>query len=916
MSRLEPAEGPRLIGRDPEVARIDAVLAKARSSSAALLLFGNAGLGKSALLNLAAGKATASGFRVLRAAGVEAELELAFAGLHQLLRPAMAELERLPTRQAAALRCAFGLGEERTPDRFLIGLATLTLLAQVADQHPLLLVVDDAHWLDRGSLEALAFAVRRFSAEPIAVVIASRAEDAVRPFGEAPQRIALEPLADEAARQLLAAQGRSMNALLRDRVLADAAGNPLALIELAWALQGEKARAEAAPTDAPVPRTRLEQVFSDRLAGLPESTRRFVTVAASADGTELEPIVAAATALGLGEEAMGPAERAELIAISGDELHFRHPLVRSIAYATAPISERRAAHLSLAEILAADPDRRSWHLASATAEPDESVASGLEATADRFRVRAGFAAAARALERAAELSPDPVQQARRLVLAAEMAFAAGRGSWVEELAVEINALTDDPQLRARAAISLAYVQSLAGRGTRVDVVSTPALEALMTEAPAVGIGMLVVAAGLGFLDGEPELGAAAERLASLLPGAGDEPWRLYVLAASNPARNAREIMPAVRRLVVQPPQDPQLLKLAAHVPWFIDQPMAAEQLEPVAIDDMRTHGEVGALSTFLVTLGFSLAWRGRWLDARALAAEGIRIADETDQIKMVALGRALDGLVAAMQGDSAVTREQTAAAVDASDAGLVVAVATWARGLAKLGAGQLADASDELRKMFTPGDRAAHFEARRWALADLVEAELHSARADGLPSLVAEMEPVAEGGASVRAQLVVRRAKALLAPDDRADGLFKAALEVVGSAEWPFELARTQLSYGTWLRRHRRIVAARPLLQLALETLSRLGAGPWIDHARAELRAAGITLAPRKADAVEQLSPQQRQIAALAARGLTNREIGSKLFLSPRTVGFHLYNIFPKLEVTRRAQLAEVLGAARAESPE
>ena len=912
MSRLEPGEAPRLIGRDREVALIDAVLARARSSSAALLFVGGAGLGKSTLLDLAASKATGSGFRVLRAAGVEAELELAFAGLHQLLRPAMAELERLPTRQAAALRCAFGIGQESTPDRFLIGLATLTLLAQFADQ-PLLLVLDDVHWLDRGSLEALAFAVRRFSAEPIAVVIASRAEDVVRPFGEAPQRMVLEPLGDEAARQLLAAQGRSMKSLLRDRVLADAAGNPLALIELAWALGGDKMRAEAAPTNSSVPRTRLEQVFGDRLAGLPESTRRFVTVAASADGSELGPIVAAATALGLGEDAMRPAERAELISVSGDELHFRHPLVRSIAYGGAPVSERRAAHLSLAEVLAADPDRRSWHLASAAAEPDESVASGLEATAERFRGRAGFAAAARALERAAELSPEPAEQARRLVLAAEMAFAAGRGSWVEELTIRLDAVTDDPQLRARAAISLAYVQSLAGRGTRVDVLSIPTLEALMREAPAVGIGMLVVAAGLGFLDGKPELGAAAERLVRLVPGSGDEPWRLYIMAASDPARNAREIMPAVRRLVVQPPEEPQLLKLAAHVPWFIDQPMAAEHLELVAIDDMRAHGEVGALSTFLVTLGFSLAWRGRWLDARTLAAEAIQMADETDQIKVVALGRALDGLVAAMQGNSAVTREQTQAAVDASDAGLVVAVATWARGLAALGARRLGDASDELRKMFTPGDRAAHFEARRWALADLVEAELHSARAGGLSSLVAELEQLAEAGASVRAQLVVRRAKALLAPDDRANGLFKAALEVDGGAEWPFELARTQLCYGTWLRRHRRIVAARPLLQLALETVSRLGAEPWIDHARAELRAAGITLAPRKADAVEQLSPQQRQIAALAAHGLTNREIASRLFLSPRTVGFHLHNIFPKLEVTHRAQLADVLGPTRAE---
>ena len=900
-----------LVGRELELAEIDALLAAGRSASQILLVLGEAGLGKSALLGASVSRAERAGARVLMASGVEAEAELAFAGLHQLLRPVLDGADLLPPRQAAALRCAFGLGEETTPDRFLIGIATLSLLADVAEQSPLVVVVDDAPWLDRESLEALAFAARRLQAERIVVIVASRTEEAVAPLGSGSQRMLLGPLDEPAANRLLDAFSRTMLAGLRARVLAEAEGNPLALIELAAAYMEEGSAGLAEPSSAVAPTTRLERVFADRLTDLPEPTRRILTVAASADGTDLQPVLRAAAAMDLSPDALLTAEKTELVSVGGDVLRFRHPLVRSVINHAAPFEERRAAHLALAAAHEADPDRRAWHLAAATLAPDEPIAAALEATADRSRVRAGYAASARALERAAQLSPDPSEQGRRLVLAAEMAFAAGLSGTVEELTKQLNALTDDPDLRARAALTEAYVQALAGPGRATDALSVPALEAVIADAPDAGVGLLVVAAGFGFLTGDQELCANAQRLVRSVPGPGDEPWRLYVLAASDPAGNARNITPHVRRFAAEPPDDPSSLKLIAHIPWLIDQPGVASDLLTRVIEDMRGRGEVGGLATFLVTLGFTDVWQGRWQDARALAAETVQIAHDAGQPAVVALGTALDALVAALQGNTRVAHDQAAAAVSFSDAGLVAAVATWALGLEALADGRHDDAYEHLQRMFSPGLASAHFEASRWAIGDLIEAATHRGATDGLEPIVGHEAEQAEAGTSVRATLVVRRAKALMATDDDADALFRSAVATLRAEDWPFELARAQLSYGEWLRRRRRIIDARPLLRAAQEVFTRLGARPWAERARTELRAAGVPTSVGRSNAIEELTPQQRQIAQLAARGLTNREIGAKLFLSPRTVSFHLHNVFPKLQVTSRSQLAHVLGGSK-----
>ncbi len=896
-----------LVGRDREIEVIDAQLASGALRSRTLLLLGDAGIGKTALLAFAAARAVALGFHVLSATGVEVEQELAFAGLHQLLRPVLPVIDRLPAPQASALRCAFGLDDSTTPDRFLIGLATLTLLAEVADEQPLLVTVDDPRWLDRPSLEALAFAIRRLDAERVAVIVTSRDEDSVVAFGVDAQRLVLGPLDDHAARQVLDERSTTLSDQRRARVLAESAGNPLALIELGSAPGEGTSSEELLSFVALRPTARLRRAFAGRLADLPGPARRFLTLAAAADGTDVRPVLRAAEAMALPGDAMGPAEVAGLVSVEGSELHFRHPLVRSVIYGTAPFTDRRAAHLALAGVLADDTHRRAWHLAAVSVEPDEAAAAGLEATADRARARAGFAASARALERAAELSPAPGEQARRLVLADEMAFAAGRSAWVEELTARVRAATDDPQLRARAMTCLAYVQSTAGRGTTVDAISIPALEAVMRDAPAVGVGLLMAAAGHAVVTADRELGVAAERLARQVPGPGGEPWRLLILASSDPLANGREIARHLPGLVANPPDDPQMLKAAAQIPWHTSQVVEGTELLTRAIDHMRVRGDVGGLPSSLPALGFIHVWRGRWLDASALAAETIQMADDSAQPAMAAIAHALHALVAGLQGDAGAVRRHVQAASVLSDAALVAGVATWALGLAALGDARFQDADDQLRQLLATGGRAAHPRVASWALGDLVEAAVHSGTADGLEPLVADLGRLAEASASVRVLLLTRRAKALLADDDAADALFRAALATDGADEWPFELARTRQAYGEWLRRHRRIVVARPVLRAAFEAFSGLGARPWAERAQTELRAAGVRVAPRPSTAVDELSPQQMQIARLAAAGLTNREIGARLFLSPRTIGFHLSNVFPKLQVTTRAQLAHAL---------
>jgi DNA-binding CsgD family transcriptional regulator len=903
--------GSAIRGRDHELSRLSELVAAGRSSTGLLAIVGDAGQGKTTLLNAAVDQASAGGSLVLAASGIESEANLAFAGLHQLLLPVLRSADDLPAPQLAALRSAFGVSDGHTPGRFLVGLAVLTLLSEVAEERPLLVAIDDAQWLDRGSLDALGFASRRLHAEPISILITARHDSDLAAFGSDVALLDLQPLQPADAAALLDDAAPGLPNPLRTRILDEAGGNPLAVVE--FARSGIEFGAWADDAVALAPTARLERLFAGRLAALPDETQRALLIAAASDAAEMAAVLRATAATGLSQQCFVPAERDGLITMSADAFRFRHPILRSLIYHAASQADRRAAHLALAAALDADPERAVWHLASVTSEPDEAVAATLEQAAGRARVRAGYGAAWRAMHRAATLSPDPGERARRLVGAVVFAFTAGDASTVLELDRELRQLTSDPVVLGQSALWVAQVEVLQGAGRASAALSIPAIQSLLAADPGTAIGLLAVAAGCSYLEGDRVRAGAVDDLVKAIPGVGDEAWRLYVLAAADPAGNAHAVAPHIDAFVRDTAADGTMLRITSHIPWYLDDHAAAAVLLARCVEVTRGEGGMGALSSYIVPLALTDVWHGRLSDAVMHATEGVRIALEVDQPAQAAVGLGIEALVAAMRGQTEVLQERADAARRFASGGLSQALVTWALGIDALVSGHPDIAYADLRRLFDPDEPASHREVARWAIADLVEAGIAASTVDDLEELTAEAEGLASVGGTTRATMVARRARAVL-DDGPSNEAFETALGVDGAAAWPFEIARTRLSYGVWLRRHRQIVAAREPLRAAADAFERIGADPWHARARAELRAAGEASVVHRRGMQDELTPQQRQVAQLAARGLSNREIGAQLYLSPRTISFHLYNIFPKLGITTRSQLAGAIGTELVEA--
>jgi DNA-binding CsgD family transcriptional regulator len=499
------------------------------------------------------------------------------------------------------------------------------------------------------------------------------------------------------------------------------------------------------------------------------------------------------------------------------------------------------------------------------------------------------------------------------VLAAEMAQAAGKGRWVAELAMRLGDAAGDHRLKARMTLVEAYAAVTAGSASPLHWVVPSDLGALVTKQPEIGLTMLTLLAGMTFATDDDAARATAQRAARSIPGSGGEYWRVYALATSDAVGSAADIRPHLAALRESTASHLPSLRAVALAHWHIDEATHTWSLLDAAVAGTRRDGDVSRLPTHLAVQGFAACWSGRWLEARDLAAEAASLAEAVDQPLIVGMARALDASMAALAGEAGAAHVHADRAVAACGQAVVVALAAWARGLAELGRGRHAAAWEHMREL-TPGGRSTHRDVLRWAIADLVEVARRAADRDeqaALRVLVERIDQEATVSAIGRLRLVAGRALALMAADDTADTRFGDALAVDGAADWPFELARTRLAHGEWLRRRRRIIDARTSLRSALDTFERLGAVPWCERARTELRAAGVSIEQRKL-AVEQttpesLTPQQRQIVGLAAEGLTNREIAERLFLSPRTVGFHLYGAYPKLGVSSRAQLARLM---------
>jgi DNA-binding CsgD family transcriptional regulator len=886
---------PVLYGRGEQLAAIDRLLEGMRSGRAgSLVLRGEAGVGKTALLEAAA--ENAAGAQVLRVAGVESEAELPFAGLHALLRPVLDEVGALPERQAMALRGAFGLAEAAVADRFLVGLGVLSLVAEQAEDRPVLVVVDDAQWVDRASADALVFAARRLHAERAAVLAATRDEPPGAGLPGLPE-LRVDGLDRVSAERLLA--GRGLALAVRDQLIADAAGNPLALIELSRGLSAGQRAGSVSPLPLPgaSPADRVQGAFLARVMALPQASRRAVLVAALGGMAALAEASRAIAGAGGSLTDLATAERAGLVRVTPGGVVFTHPLARAAVLAGSDVAERAAAHRALAGVL--DGDRRAWHLAALADGPDEQVAEELDATARKAGVRGSAAAMSAAYERAAGLSADPAAKGRRLILAAQAALAAGQLPRAADLAEAADpaeaAEAADPVQTAALARVRAALQFEAGRCADAAGFMLDGAALLCDAEPGTAQSMVIAAVGLLWLDGSPARPDLERRAAAMLPPA--EASLVEFLQA------VRRLQDGDIRVPVAVPARPDRRSFAFFD--FIGGDLSAIRRGAAGVAAWcRDGGALGLLTGTLVYLASAQVFAGELLDAMATVEEGMRIAADTGQSAMAVDLASIAAVLAAITGDEETCRNRAAQLRDLSADAQALALprADLALALLDLGAGRYQAALDGMQAVSAGPGRCLPL--LLYFYPDHVEAAIRCGRPDLAARPLAQFTAWAGAIGQPWAAAVAARCAALTAGDAGAEPLYRQAVAAHEGDGRPFEQARTRLLYGEWLRRSQRRADAREQLLAAAATFTQIGAAPWRERAQAELRAAGAARpAVTPGDPLARLTPQELQVVRLAAGGASNKQIGAQLFLSPRTVGYHLYNAFPKLGVTAREEL-------------
>jgi DNA-binding CsgD family transcriptional regulator len=894
-----------LLGRDRERRDLEAALADARlNQSSAVVFAGEVGIGKTTLLDYAAEQARASSMSVLRVRGIESEARIPFAGLLELLRPALGALKRLSTPQRAALESALALRPAAAYDRFAIGAATLNLLAAYAENAPVAAVIDDAHWLDGSSADALRFAIRRLMADPIAFVIAVRDGEASFVDDTQLRTLHLGGLDHEAAAALVGEEAV-------DRLYTATNGNPLALLELAR----EAARLSDLPINAPLPiEGSVAQGFVRRSEALPDATRHALLIAAASDTGELQALHRACPGLA-GE--LVPAETAGLVTLRDGYVDFRHVLARSAIYGAALPEERRAAHRALANSLPdRDADRRAWHLALASVGPDETAASALAQAGDRAHARSAYAVAAAAYERAATLSADP---ARLRYRAADAAWLAGQGDRAVSLLIEAQ-----PDADSRLALEIDHLrgQITARRGPvdEAHAILTSAAERAADDDPETAATMFAEAAMPSFYAGDvAQIMRTAQRASELAEGLDGRAPILAGLArgmalilAGEGERGADSLRAAVARLEASNElrDDPYLAIWAAMGPLWLREAEAGRGLYDRALEIVRSRSALGALPELLGHLARDWATTTEWTTAHAAYSEAIAIARETGQD--VALAFALAGLAAleAHQGREAECRLHAAEGRDACiRAGMAVPElwAVLALGDLELGLGQPDGARARYRECEELLAARGIEDVDLSPVPELVESLLRLGRDDEAAAAGKSHEEHARAKGQPWALARAARVGALLAADDEFEDRFDQAIELHGQTPDAFETARTRLAYGARLRRSRQRVRAREQLRVAIEIFDMLGAEPWSNLARAELEATGETARKRDPSTLGQLTPQELQIAMLLADGRTTRETAASMFLSPKTIEYHLRNVYRKLGIHSRRELAEAM---------
>jgi DNA-binding CsgD family transcriptional regulator len=907
------------VGRERERARIDRLLEAARGGvSGALLLHGEAGIGKTALMRWAIGRAT--GMRVLRARGIETESDIPFAGLAELVSPLLDRLDAIPEVQARALRGALALGPATPHDRFTVPAGLLSLLGVAAEEQPVLAAIDDAQWLDEPSLEAFLFAGRRLEAEGIAMLGSVR-DGTTAAALEVPwlERLRISPLADDEARELLSGtHPERLAPSVADRLVSTAAGNPLALLEIPRQLSdGQRAGRE--PLEEPLrPGTGVERAFRRALDALDDDARRALLVAATAHTGRLDVIEPALREAGVSAAHLAPAENARLIAVTDGEVDFRHPLLRSTAYHATSAAERRSAHAALAATAPEGSPERAWHLAAGAVAPDEAVAAALEVAALDARGRGAHATAARDFGRAAQLTPDDEPRARRLLEAAVDATRSGEPDRAFALLGDAARLASDPLLAADVQRMTGHVEMRRGSPLVAYELLVAEAERVRSRDPRRAAGMFLEASVTHMMTGDMHaLIATAERARALATSA-DPAVELLATAVIGEAHLALGDLEGDALLTVCEPYllegDPlaivEIVGMAAHSSVWIEKFDRAQRIFDRLLAAARDASAVSALIYPLAArshLDFRL---GRWATARAQAAESVELAQDTGQQALLTHSLAALAHVEAAMGLQDECRRHVAdglALVSRFQADALGAYLHGALGLLELGLGRVREAIAALEESQQIGDRLQTQPSVTMTTPDLAEAYARAGRRDDALALLDGFEEAGRRAGSRWTEAAAGRLRALLGPDAEVRPRFEAALAVHENLPMPFERARTLLCFGERLRRARQRADAREPLKEALETFERLGARGWAERTRTELRATGEQQARRAETAAEQLTPHELQIAVLVSQGMTNREAAAALFLSPKTIEYHLGQIYRKLDVRGRAQLARLM---------
>ncbi len=900
-----------LYGRDAEQAVMDRLIADARDGrSSALVIRGEAGIGKSALLDYAASRANSLGLHVIRSCCVESELGLSFAGVQLLLTPVLDRLPALPPPQQDALRGALGLGPAPCNDHFLIGLAVLSLLADLAGDGPVLCLVDDAHWLDPTSADALLFAARRLQAEGVALVFATHdQETALFPAAGLPA-LRLGGLDAGAATELLMDHGGTeLSREDRSRILEEANGNPLGLIELPAVYRSHMSVGARSIGVGPALTDRLRQAFRGQARWLPGATQDVLLIAAAEEGGDLRVVLDAAATFGATVFDLEPAERAGLVGVSDSAVTFRHPLVRAAVYHEAALGRRLAVHRALADALPdpADAARRAWHLAAAATGPDEAVAKELERTAADCEARNGYSATAAAYERAAQLSMDPTAKMGRLMLAAEAAAQIGDLHRARRLAARAAEHGTDP-VQARLTSILGLIDFVPGAPPVAHRVLTDNSPRIGRKDPQQTGRLLANAVRIAwFLDDRALMAETADRLTALGESVGGPFASLVALlmrSSTEPVGQVgedglplAELVAEARRSRAGDRGDLTVIAMASLVAGLSTE---ACELTAELVADARAKGRIGWLPVMLTCQAQALVLDGYQRDAPTVLTEALSIAQDTAQPQWVNGANAITAYLAAVAGDEQRCRELADTAL-AEPAGHVASAARpwarWALGMLDLGQGRLEAAAVHLETVGR--ERSSPTATAPRCVPDLVEAAVRLGQPERVAQPLAAFLAWAGRAGSPSTDALAHRCQALVSGGEEAERHYLAALERPAAS---FEHARTQLLYGAWLRRARRKTESRARLIAALDHLERAGATPWAQQARDELAATGAATQPGQAGPTP-LTPQERQVTRLAAQGLPNRDIAAQLFLSPRTVAYHLYKAYPKLGITSRTEL-------------